>query len=375
MTDIPFRCLQTYDLTPVRIDVAPRKLLTRFDEGMVTFGSCFAKSFKDFGDPLGLSVYYHPAFSFHYNPVTLASYIEKTFHQHTFTSDDLLTVAGSDIVFLPYGNVAMNGPDSADVLCEMANTSAKELREFLTEASVVIITLGTATCVNDVATGRTLVKNYSGRYEGLSFHQLSVGDVCDALTNVMEMIRSISNTSPAFVLTVSPQRYNWQYKPGADPVVYNCHDKSLLRVAAAELADDRQVHYFPAYEIAIDELRHQEHFSWPDHQHVHFPATPFHIFDRFMKTYADAPLYESVSAMIRLFRNLEAAESTPGMLLPKTVGYFERDFDTLKRTCPETSLPTVFSQFIGRLTRLPGTEALAEKANALLEKNAGGDGV
>ena len=90
--------------------------------------------------------------------------------------------------------------------------------------------------------------------------RLSVDEIVTELSEVIELLR-LRNPMLQFIFTVSPIRH---WKDGAHE---NTVSKSTLHLAVAELERKFSfVHYFPAYEIVMDELRDYR-FYGPDMLH------------------------------------------------------------------------------------------------------------
>ena len=126
---------------------------------------------------------------------------------------------------------------------------------------VVFFTLGTNHVYRLKETGE-IVDNCQKRPQSLfQEEELSVEQCADYLLRAIELIRQ-RNPEPHIVLTVSPIRY----------AKYGYHgsqlSKATLLLAVQRLVSQygSYVHYFPAYEIVLDELRDYR-FYQPDMLH------------------------------------------------------------------------------------------------------------
>lgn len=143
-----------------------------------------------------------------------------------------------------------------------------------------VFTLGTNHVYRLKETGQ-IVDNCRKRPQKLfQEEELSVEDCCEAMSNAVDILRSI-NPEIKIVVTVSPIRY----------AKYGFHgsqlSKATLLLAADRLAKRYAcVEYFPAYEIINDELRdyrfYKEDMLHPSDQAVSF------IWERFLETYFTA---------------------------------------------------------------------------------------
>jgi hypothetical protein len=89
------------------------------------------------------------------------------------------------------------------------------------------------------------------------------------------------------LLTVSPVRHT------KDTLPLNAVSKSILRVACHDLCESRpNLHYFPAYELLLDDLRDYRFYK-PDLIHPNEVAEDY-IFEKFSATYFESGLQQFI---------------------------------------------------------------------------------
>lgn len=223
---------------------------------MLLLGSCFSENmgnrlayfkFNTCQNPLGII----------YNPLSLLHNVRVLASEKLYTPADLKQSNG---VYFSYDHHSRYSAASADQTLENINTSLTEARESLPNTNVAFITLGTAFYwwLKD---GNRVVNNCH-KQPGKWFEQrkASVNEVRSALAETVVLLQK---RSPGIevVFTISPIRH---LKHGS---VGNQLSKSTLIVAAQELAAGlAKVHYFPSYELVLDDLRD---YRWYEEDLIH----------------------------------------------------------------------------------------------------------
>jgi hypothetical protein len=146
-----------------------------------------------------------------------------------------------------------DGFTSPDDVLRSRDITLAAVRTALTEADVLVFTLGLTEAWHDTLTG-TVLPMCPGTVRGTfdpARHVLrnhAVAQVHSDLTSVLALARGI-NSRLRMVLTVSPVPLT-ATATGRHALVATTHSKSVLRAAAGQLADERDdVDYFPSYEI------------------------------------------------------------------------------------------------------------------------------
>ncbi len=128
---------------------------------------------------------------------------------------------------------------------EIANRSAESQR-FLAEANWLIITLGTAFVYRLVENGEVVANCHKAHTDVFTKELISVGEIVDGFGAIHRLIPPHTQ----MILTVSPVRHI------KDGLVENNLSKSVLIQATHQIVNTyERTHYFPSYEILIDELR------------------------------------------------------------------------------------------------------------------------
>lgn len=270
-----------------------------FDDSarIFTTGSCFARNIEKALKFIGIDVVSGPdSLQF---PVQTAN-TTQMFNKYTVHSIlNELTWALSD-----------NPPDPADLIYEVEDGKYLDMQinkdaagskaEIATlrrafndtfkaaaEADVIIMTLGLVECWYDnqlkvylnMAPPRGVLKRYPGRFE---YHTLSYDDIYDALCKIHTLLQEKCENPPKMLCTVSPVPLQTTFRT-QDVLVANAYSKSVQRAAVDAFCIDKEVDYFPSYElVTLSDTR----FAWIDHDFRHVrQETIDRIMAQVLKTY------------------------------------------------------------------------------------------
>jgi hypothetical protein len=249
--------------------IPPAPVLMNHQSRVLTMGSCFAASIGARLIKLPLEVMMQPLGTlFHPFAITRALSGE--------VSEDLYEHGG---YFLhPDYHSLFTASSSSELLADIRSVAA-EVSSFVRSADYLILTWGTSFSYFDKHLNKTVAnchKMPADRFE----KRLST--VEELVTDFHSLLSTLPSTTQV-VLTVSPVRHT------KDGMPENQVSKSTLRVAADIVSKKfENVHYFPAYEIMLDELRDYRFYE-ADMIHPNEQSQEY-IWERFMSTYFDNEL-------------------------------------------------------------------------------------
>jgi lysophospholipase L1-like esterase len=219
---------------------------------LMLVGSCFTEHIGE-----RLVAHKFPAltnpFGIVYNPASLVRCLQRLCAQSQFFSEkDIFENAGLWHSWEHHGRFSK--PDKDEMLTGL-NAAYSEAANFLKKTNLLLLTFGTA----DVFELRDAVGGTNAAYPVANNHKmpaalfqerrLTVPEVVQTNIGVLQKIKS-ENTDLQVVLTVSPVRH---LRAGA---VANQRSKATLVLACEEISRQLDfVHYFPAYELLLDDLR------------------------------------------------------------------------------------------------------------------------
>ncbi len=138
---------------------------------------------------------------------------------------------------------------SKELVIKNLNQAISLTHGTLKDTSHVIITLGTAWVYRYIEDDQLVANCHKVPQKKFLKEILSINDITESLDALVSLIRSVKHDA-SIIFTVSPVRHL------KDGFVENQRSKSHLNAAIHEVVNERKnIHYFPSYEIMMDELR------------------------------------------------------------------------------------------------------------------------
>ncbi len=228
----------------------------RYSEKILLLGSCFAENMGERLRKLGYSLCANP-FGICYNPASMSRLICRLAENRPYTAAELLQDERRGLWQSFDHHSRFSRPTLADTL-DTINTHYLEGTKYYTEADTWLLTLGTA-WVYALSGDSARIVNNCHHQPAAAFERrrMSVNEVADCLyTAIAPALQARPNLR--ILLTVSPIRH---LKDGFHD---NQLSKSTLLLAIEELRqrfDGERLHYFPAYELLLDDLRDYRFFA------------------------------------------------------------------------------------------------------------------
>ena len=234
-----------------QISITPQNNQIDYEGKLLLLGSCFSENIGN-----KLNYYKFPncinPFGIIFNPVSLENLINRALTDTLFTETDVFEKEG--IYHSLQVHSLVSSAHKEDYL-RYLNTQLGLLKEYLSTASHLIITLGTSWVYRLIET-RTIVANcHKIPQQEFSKELLSQAEVTASIQRTMAAVHKM-NPMCQLIFTVSPVRHI------KDGLSENSVSKAHLRSAIHTLVtSNTNVHYFPAFEIMMDELRDYRFYS------------------------------------------------------------------------------------------------------------------
>lgn len=276
---------------PLLIKLNKCPIVSKNDSQILAFGSCFASSISSYLNSIGLSCNFKRDVCRHFSTESLLNFLQLLGHEdldvfHEY--DDYL--GGINPWQYAVGRSFEDKMDLQKRLYSMRQWAF----ECIQKCGHFVVTLGTNIVIRHLETNMCI--NTADKMPNHLYRQISLS--ADEIVSQLHEIRRVvmglrSGKSFNMILTLSPQRYtfisdeNGNFNTQCDDLfVQNSLSKSICRCAIDTFvrASDG-CHYFPAYEIVVDELRRFEHFN--DNLHIDPKYAPGHVVSRFIDTYFD----------------------------------------------------------------------------------------
>jgi transcription termination factor NusB len=214
-------------------------------QSVFTTGSCFANNlgkwlcdnkFQCMANPFGTS----------YNPLSIHNALLHAILSQPANSSGMLTRSG---LYFHFDFHSSLHADSEQELHEKAKKILSNAGVFLQTAKVLMITYGSAYIYQHEATRQVVANCHKLPQHYFLKKLLTVEEIVSSFEHLHQQIKH-HNNELQLILTVSPVRHL------KDTLPLNQVSKSILRVACHEIVNRfKDVVYFPAYELMMDDLR------------------------------------------------------------------------------------------------------------------------
>lgn len=334
-----------------KIDISASSIRIDYTSRIAFFGSCFADNISAQFAARKFGVLANP-FGTVYNPVSIAGQIRAIADGKVFGEKDVFQDArglqddsgkqdarGNQDARGPWYSWDAHGSLSGatrEECIEKLNEAAKRTREFLKQADVVFITLGTAFVYylkdasatgNGDVHGRAVANCHRQAPALFERRMITVEEAAQAIRGIVESICRIKNqdwiATPTarddeanitvrdddrkfhIVFTVSPLRHM------GDGAHNNTLSKATLQLAVNNVINKvttvpsassgtLPVSYFPSYEIVMDELRDYRFYA-DDMVHLSKTAEEY-IFERMAESYCSEKTRADIAQVEKLMR-------------------------------------------------------------------------
>ena len=258
-------------LTPTHI--SPLHPALRHSDRVVVMGSCFAEHIGARLSEMKWRTVVNP-FGVLYNPLSIAEAMGRLISARPYTEEELtLYPHGGWSTWMHHSRYAH--PDKETAL-QLINGSLAIGSQMLAQADMLIVTLGTAWVYRQKETNQVVGNCHKVPERTFTRQRLTVEETVETMAAMLAQLWEV-NPSLRMIITVSPVRHL------KDTLHGNQLSKATLLLAVDELCrrfPDR-VHYFPAYEIVMDELRDYRFYA-DDMAHPS-PQAVEYVWERFVE--------------------------------------------------------------------------------------------
>ena len=219
--------------------------LIDYNSNILLTGSCFSENignkltyfkFQSNQNPFGIL----------FHPKAIEKLVTKAVNQETYTEKDIFFHNERWHCFDAHSNLSSSNKDK---LLNSLNSSIQQTYKSLKSISHTIITLGTSWVYREIASDNIVANCHKIPQKKFLKELLSTEEITETLDAINTLIKSI-NPKASIIYTVSPVRHT------KDGFIKNKQSKSHLLASIHSVVEPRKnIHYFPSYEIMMDELR------------------------------------------------------------------------------------------------------------------------
>ena len=251
-------------------EIQPLSPPITYRDSILMIGSCFTENMADYLRDYKFKVMDNPQ-GILFNPVSVLSCLQRITDCRQLTEKDLFHYNDCYHSWEHHG--AFSSPRISDCL-DLINASIIQAHHFMKESGLLVITLGSAWVyqLTEVAPlyepGMVVANNHQAPANWFKKELLEPATIVDTYT---EWLKPLLKIQPKLriLLTVSPVRHL------REGTIQNNLSKAVLLQAVHRLATNFEaVHYFPAYELVVDDLRDYRFYA-EDLVHPNYQATKY----------------------------------------------------------------------------------------------------
>ena len=295
-----------------------------YNSSVLLVGSCFVENIGNKLDYFKFQNLQNP-FGVLFQPLAIEKLITNTINEKEYTEDDIFF---HNEQWHCYDAHSKLSHASKEVLLNDLNKRIKTTKQQINESTHIVITLGTAWVYRHIETDALVGNCHKVPQKKFLKELLSVDEIVESLQSIASLLRSV-NKKASILFTVSPIRHL------KDGFLENMQSKAHLIAAIHQVVEPRNnLHYFPSYEIMMDELRDYRFYTedmlhpnqtavnyiWEKFQNVWISNDAFQTMedvDIVQKGIQHKPFNPNSEAHLKFLKNLEHKK----MLLQKKHSY------------------------------------------------------
>ncbi|HNM32822.1 MAG TPA: GSCFA domain-containing protein [Chitinophagales bacterium] len=287
---------------------------------ILLLGSCFTENIGNYLRQFQFKAAVNP-FGVIYNPISIFNSIKIISENKLYDSNKLNV---HNALYFSYDfHGSFSSVDKEETLL-MINNSIRNAHTHLHTSEVIVFTLGSAYVYEHKEMGRVVA----------NCHKLPGHVFNKRLLTIEEIVKAYSSITNLFsgkqvIFTVSPVRH-WR-----DGAMENQRSKSILIEAVHQLISlNSNTHYFPAYEIMMDELRDYRFYE-EDMLHPNKVAVKY-IWKRFGATYFEENTVHINQRIDKINNLLQHRIKHPNTKEQRDfLAFTAKSIETFKRDYPE----------------------------------------
>ncbi len=228
--------------TEVEVKKFPLKI--NHQEQIMMIGSCFTENIGNCLLQSGFRVDLNP-FGIVYNPISICKSIKRLLSKELFTFQELFF---QNEQWHSYEHHSSFSAVDIDEALSNINKRLEDSAVVIGNAKVLLLTLGSSFVYRLIETDQVVANCHKMPDVHFGRELLTVENIVEEFQNLIRELH-LKNPELKIVITISPVRHL------KDTAFGNQISKSTLFVAVDRLLKMKNVFYFPAYEIVMDDLR------------------------------------------------------------------------------------------------------------------------
>jgi hypothetical protein len=274
-----------------QIPLTPKNPSIDYHSKILLLGSCFVEHIGAKLEDNKFNHHLNP-FGIFFHPTAIENVIIRAVKDNYFSGEDLYWF---DDRWICFEVQSKKRETSKEKLLGSLNGLLSEFKGYLSDATHILLTFGTAWVYRFNENNLPVTNCYKLPQSNFFKELLSVDTVERSISNTIDHIQKV-NPDATFITTVSPIRHI------KDGFVQNNRSKAHLLTSINSIVEKmKKVHYFPSYEIMMDELRDYRFYE-SDMIHPNETAISI-IWDRFTKVW----ISESTNDLRKEIQSIQSA--------------------------------------------------------------------
>ncbi|MBT8324166.1 MAG: GSCFA domain-containing protein [Winogradskyella sp.] len=267
--------------------------LIDYNSQLLMLGSCFAENMGYFLNYFKFKTQLNP-FGILFNPIAIENLITRAINKEYYKAEDVYH--SNEQWFCFEAHSKLNSVSKNELVDDLNNALDLTYQHVLS-ATHICITLGTAWVYRLIEQDKIVANCHKQPQKLFLKELLSVDAIEHSLNGINALIKDV-NPKVSVIYTVSPVRHV------KDGLVENNQSKAHLISALHAVVDQKQhIHYFPAYELMMDELRDYRFYE-DDLIHPNCIATSY-IWEKFQEVWLSEDVSEYMKQIDQIQKGLQ----------------------------------------------------------------------
>jgi GSCFA family len=219
-------------------------LSINYQHKILLIGSCFSDNIGLRLENVKIDAVKNP-FGTVYNVASIHRLLDHSVYLKHVTKENLVDHQG--VFAHPDFHSSFNHTDPDQVVINI-NAAITATHYLLKSTNYTFVTLGTSWVYKTKSHGQIVANCHKLPQHFFEKELLSLPSTCEALQQIVKTLQAI-NVDNKVIFTISPVRHI------KDGIVENQVSKAILIQAVFETVSQGQAHYFPSYELMMDDLR------------------------------------------------------------------------------------------------------------------------
>lgn len=255
----------------LQLNIPPLEQQLSHQSKILLSGSCFAEHISHKLQQNKFNICANPH-GILYNPFSIANSLNSYAAEKQYMDKDLFLL---NEIWNSWEHHTRFSHINKDVAISSINRSQETAIQFISEATHIIISLGTAYYYTLNESGTVVSNNHKAPSQWFTQKLAETAEIVNLFSATIQKIKSL-NPEVCFIFTVSPVRHI------RDGLIENNRSKGRLLDAVHHIVEQNtDTYYFPSYELVVDVLRDYRYYAddmvHPDSKAINFVWEQFVI--------------------------------------------------------------------------------------------------